>query len=90
MASSRMQYCPSFDCRALSDCLFIVAENLFHQFSESTRTANKEVLDFKTLMSDEETKKVLEQARKSRAANPNNVKPWRAMDHPDWLTRDDK
>ncbi|EHK99554.1 hypothetical protein GLAREA_06904 [Glarea lozoyensis ATCC 20868] len=63
-------------------------ESLFRDFSESTKTANKEVMDFKTLMSDEETKKVFEQARKSRNANPDNIKPWRAIDHPDWLQRD--
>jgi hypothetical protein len=39
-------------------------------------------------MKDEETLTVLEQARKSRAENPNDIKPWRARDHPDWLTRD--
>jgi hypothetical protein len=67
---------------------FYEAESLFRDFSESTKTANKEVMDFKTLMSDEESKKVFEQARKSRNANPDNIKPWRAVDHPDWLQRD--
>jgi hypothetical protein len=65
-----------------------LAEALFRDFSESTRTANKEVSKFTTLMSDEETKKIFEQGRKSRIANPDDIKPWRAIDHPDWLTRD--
>lgn len=65
-----------------------IAEILFREFSDTTRTANQEVLEFKKLMAEDETQKVLEQARKSRMANPNDIKPWRAMDHPDWLKRD--
>jgi hypothetical protein len=38
-------------------------------------------------MNDEETKKVFDRAKKSLVANPENIKPWRAKDHPDWLTR---
>ena len=37
---------------------------------------------------DEQSKKVLEQAKKSRAEKPHGIKPWRATQHPDWLTRD--
>jgi len=39
-------------------------------------------------MNDEESLKVLEQARKSRAENPNGIKPWKVTEHPDWATRD--
>ncbi|CAG8955228.1 hypothetical protein HYFRA_00007244 [Hymenoscyphus fraxineus] len=62
-------------------------ESLFREFTESTRVGTKEVQEFKHLMGDEETKKVFAQARKSRAENPDNIKPWRAMDHPDAFTR---
>ncbi|TVY84792.1 hypothetical protein LSUE1_G001023 [Lachnellula suecica] len=61
---------------------------LFSEFSKSTATANEEVQQFQKLMREEETSQVLEQARKSRAERPNDIKPWRARDHPDWLTRD--
>lgn len=65
-----------------------VAEALFHEFSGSASTANKEVQEFRQLMLDEESKKVLEQARKSRAENPQGIKPWLVTEHPDWLTRE--
>jgi hypothetical protein len=38
-------------------------------------------------MNDEESLKVLEQARKSRAENPNGIKLWKVTEHPDWATR---
>jgi hypothetical protein len=65
-----------------------IAETLFREFSQSASTANKEVQEFRRLLNDEESNKVLEQARKSRAENPNGIKPWRVTEHPDWLTRD--
>ena len=65
-----------------------LAETLFHEFSASSSTANKEVQQFRRLMNDEESLKVLEQAKKSRAENPNGIKPWRVSEHPDWLTRE--
>ncbi|KAH8683214.1 hypothetical protein BGZ60DRAFT_214569 [Tricladium varicosporioides] len=64
-------------------------ESLFREFSKSTNTANQEVLQFRKLWGEEETQKVLERARKSRAENPNDIKPWRAIDHPNWLNRDE-
>jgi len=63
-------------------------ETLFREFSQSASTANKEVQEFRRMLNDEESNKVLEQARKSRAENPNGIKPWRVTEHPDWLTRD--
>ncbi|PMD28379.1 hypothetical protein NA56DRAFT_640030 [Hyaloscypha hepaticicola] len=62
-------------------------EVLYREFSKSTSTANQEVQQFRKLMNDEESLKVLEQARKSRAENPNGIKPWRVTEHPDWATR---
>lgn len=64
------------------------AEALFQNFSKAANTANKEVQDFRRLMTNEESMKVFAQARKSRAENPNNIKRWRVTEHPDWLTRD--
>jgi len=63
-------------------------ETLFSEFARSSTTANQEVQQFQRLMKEEETSVVLEQARKSRAENPNDIKPWRAREYPDWLTRD--
>ncbi|RDL34987.1 Uncharacterized protein BP5553_06918 [Venustampulla echinocandica] len=64
-------------------------EALFREFSKSASTATQEVQQFRKLMAQEETGKVLEHARKSRSENPNDIKPWKATDHPDWLTRDE-
>lgn len=63
-------------------------EALFHDFSVSASTANKEVQEFRRLMVDEESKKVMEQARKSRSENPQGIRPWLVTEHPDWLTRE--
>ncbi|ORY68566.1 uncharacterized protein BCR38DRAFT_423640 [Pseudomassariella vexata] len=54
-------------------------------FATVVLNTTTELRDFKTLYTNEESKRVLEQARKSREAQPKNIKPWRASDHPDWL-----
>jgi hypothetical protein len=46
--------------------------------------AGAEIQDFATLYTSEESKKVLEQARKSREANPRGIKTWRYKDHPEF------
>ncbi|PQE22225.1 Ribosomal L34e protein [Rutstroemia sp. NJR-2017a WRK4] len=61
---------------------------LFTAFSTSARTANQEVHDFKRLMKDEQSVKIFEHAKKSRAENPHGIKPWRVTEHPDWLDGD--
>jgi hypothetical protein len=61
---------------------------MFIEFSASAKTASEEVRQFRELMTDAETLKVLEQAKKSRAARPANIKPWRVTEHPDWCIRD--
>ncbi|KAI0880754.1 uncharacterized protein GGS22DRAFT_79756 [Annulohypoxylon maeteangense] len=60
-------------------------EEVHETFLKSVVTADAEIKDFGTLYNSEETKKVLDQAKKSRDANPKGIKPWRAKDHPDWL-----
>ncbi|KAI0166202.1 hypothetical protein GGR57DRAFT_445848 [Xylariaceae sp. FL1272] len=52
------------------------------------QAAGNEIEDFRALYTNEESKKVLEQARKSREANPKGIKPWRYKDHPDWWDSD--
>ncbi|KAK2628484.1 hypothetical protein QTJ16_001587 [Diplocarpon rosae] len=63
-------------------------EALFRGFSDSANLANQEVQEFRRLMTDEKSVEVMEQARRSRAANPRGIKPWRVTEHSDWLTRD--
>jgi len=41
-------------------------------------------------MLDEESVKIMEQAEKSRRERPKGIKPWRVIEDPDWLTRDEK
>jgi hypothetical protein len=48
------------------------------------KNAGAEIQGFATLYTSEDSKKVLEQARKSREANPKGIKTWRYKDHPDW------
>lgn len=59
-------------------------------FQSSVANAAAELRDFRALYTSDESKKVLEQARKSREAQPKNIKPWRARDHPDWLDLEDR
>ncbi|KAI8960406.1 hypothetical protein F5Y11DRAFT_330117 [Daldinia sp. FL1419] len=61
------------------------AEEVHQCFLKSINAARAQITDFNALYNSEESKKVLEQAKKSRDANPKGIKPWRAKDHPDWL-----
>ncbi|KAI1338212.1 hypothetical protein F5Y15DRAFT_135424 [Xylariaceae sp. FL0016] len=54
-------------------------------FLQAVKAGHKELEDFGTTYNDAESKKVFEQAKKSREANPKGIKPWRAKDHPDWM-----
>ncbi|KAH8821538.1 hypothetical protein F5884DRAFT_850761 [Xylogone sp. PMI_703] len=63
-------------------------EVLFREFSKSAVTANQEVQQFQRLMTSEESQRILEHAKQSRAANPDGIKPWLVTDHPDWLKRE--
>lgn len=83
-----MQARPRCATHAIDNANKSTAEALFQEFSKAANTANKEVQDFRRLMTDEESMKVFAQARKSRADNPNGIKSWRVTEHPDWLTRD--
>lgn len=65
-----------------------VAETLFRDFSMSASNAIREVNDFRNLMQDGETTKVMEQAKKSRAERPTGIKTWRVTEHPDWATKE--
>ncbi len=57
---------------------------MFGELVNHMKNAGAEIQDFTTLYTSEENKKVLEKARKSRAANPKGIKTWLYKDHPDW------
>ncbi|KAH6653925.1 hypothetical protein BKA67DRAFT_563653 [Truncatella angustata] len=59
-------------------------------FRKSVENAANEMQDFKTLYNSDETSKVFGQAKKSRQAQPKDIKAWRARDHPDWLDMKEK
>ncbi|GAP88869.1 hypothetical protein SAMD00023353_1700690 [Rosellinia necatrix] len=59
-------------------------EAVFNEVVDIMKSAGAEIQDFRTLYSSEETKKVLEKAKKSRAANPKGIKTWLYEDHSDW------
>jgi hypothetical protein len=62
------------------------ADALFSSYREAIVTANKDLADFRTEMTSERTRKILEEARASRQARPLGIRPWRATEHPDWTT----
>ncbi|KAI1851381.1 hypothetical protein JX265_000385 [Neoarthrinium moseri] len=59
-------------------------------FQTSIASAATELRDFRTLYTSDESKKVFDQAKKSRQAEPKGIKPWRARDHPGWLDSEEK
>jgi len=63
-------------------------EVLFQEFSKSMKVASGELHQFQQLMRDEDSVNVMDQAKKSRAERPKGIKPWKVIEHPDWLTRD--
>ncbi|KAI1310844.1 hypothetical protein F5Y03DRAFT_8241 [Xylaria venustula] len=59
-------------------------ETMFGELVNHMKSAGTEIQDFTTLYTNDESKKVLEKARKSRAANPKGIKTWLYKDCPDW------
>ncbi|KAH8162506.1 hypothetical protein CIB48_g5719 [Xylaria polymorpha] len=59
-------------------------ETLFGELVNHMKAAGTEIQDFATLYTGEESKRVLEKAKGSRAANPKGIKTWLYQDHPDW------
>ncbi|KAI2609200.1 hypothetical protein GGR54DRAFT_643690 [Hypoxylon sp. NC1633] len=60
-------------------------EELYQSFVKAVATARSQIKDFNSLYSSEDSKKALDQAKKSRDADPKGIKTWKAKDHPDWL-----
>lgn len=65
----------------------LTAEVLFKKFAAAASTANEEMKRFAKLMEDDESVKIFERAKESRAENPKGITPWRITQHPDWLVR---
>jgi hypothetical protein len=57
---------------------------MFNELVNHMKSIGTEIQDFATLYTSNESKKVLEKARKSREANPKGIKTWLYEDHPDW------
>jgi len=62
-------------------------EALFSSFSASAIMANQEVNRFREMMTDQETKKILERAKESRDKSKTGIESWKVTDHPDWLVK---
>ncbi|RKF63421.1 hypothetical protein OnM2_025017 [Erysiphe neolycopersici] len=60
---------------------------ILEEFTKSIKTANEEIQVFERLMVAEESCRIFNQARKSRAENPEAIKPWSVTESPDWLIR---
>ncbi|KAI1373049.1 hypothetical protein F4677DRAFT_430882 [Hypoxylon crocopeplum] len=60
-------------------------EEIYKRIVKSFDAARNQIKDFSSLYNNEESKKALDQAKKSRDADPKGIRPWRAKDHPDWL-----
>jgi hypothetical protein len=63
------------------------AEILFRKFATAAAVANEDIKQFKRLVEDDESKKIFERAKDSRAENPKGITAWRIVEHPDWLSR---
>ena len=61
---------------------------MFSSFVKAATDAQTEVKEFADLMRDEESKKALAMADKSREENSFGIKPWAHKDHPDWFDMD--
>ncbi|KAI1809815.1 hypothetical protein GGS20DRAFT_570310 [Poronia punctata] len=59
-------------------------EACFNEVVKVMRNTGTEIQEFTALYTNEETKKVLEQAKKSRKANPKGIKPWYETYDPAW------
>ncbi|XXH04343.1 Translation initiation factor 3 subunit c [Hypoxylon texense] len=66
----------------------VSSDEMYARFLKSIGVAGGQIKDFSALYNSEESKKVLNQAKRSRDANPMGIKPWRAKDHPNWLDLD--
>jgi len=67
----------------------VTAEQVFATFIAAVTAAQTEIKDFGTLYNSEESQKALDQARKSREAEPQEIKPWLHNDEPDWYFMDE-
>jgi hypothetical protein len=66
----------------------LAAQTMLPSFVQACKDAKQEVQEFKDLMTEPETKKVLMHAKRSRAENPMGMVPWNPTDHPDWFKVD--
>lgn len=60
---------------------------MYRNLVKSIVQANEEVRNFRQLLEDESSKKILEHARESRAQNPKGINPFKITDYPDWYEK---
>ncbi|KAI1435130.1 hypothetical protein GGR50DRAFT_658664 [Xylaria sp. CBS 124048] len=76
--------------RMLSDMSAMARNNpdspevLFGEVVEVMKKAGTEIQDFTVLYTNDESKKILEQAKKSIEVNPLGISTWRSQDQPEW------
>ncbi|RYP12693.1 hypothetical protein DL765_007193 [Monosporascus sp. GIB2] len=63
-------------------------DEVFQGLLKSVQAARSEIKDFGDLYNSDASQRVLSQAKKSREANPRDIKPWRAKDDPHWFDLD--
>lgn len=55
------------------------------KISEAARAAMNEINEYKKLATAPENARILEHAKQSRKDNPQDIKPWRPSDEPNWF-----
>lgn len=58
---------------------------LYSNFWDAALSAGKDIKEHTQLMQDEQSRAILEDARKSRANNAEEITGWKVTDHADWL-----
>ncbi|EFQ25254.1 hypothetical protein CGRA01v4_06396 [Colletotrichum graminicola] len=56
----------------------------FDSFMESVATAKRKVQDFQDLRKSDEMTKIMDHVAQRRKEEPNGIKAWRTIDHPEW------
>ncbi|KAL1878825.1 hypothetical protein VTK73DRAFT_7478 [Phialemonium thermophilum] len=59
-------------------------EELFSSLKHAVLETKGDLDEFRDAFTNEESRKIFDQANESRKANPKGIRPWRALDNPDW------
>jgi hypothetical protein len=61
---------------------------MFKAFMKAVNDSQANIKEFEGLMNDDASKEIFEQVKKSRAEQPQGIKPWSYKDDPDWFKLD--